>query len=181
VWVGRRLLIATHLDQSNYLPNQKQGAVSKYDLTVFIRLFEVSERCKLFSRFSLHSLDWTHEPHPRFPVQGRILSVGGDALTRVAGTSWETYLSRINKTGITFDKRLYRSSVIEFLCIQWSSFCPSCLEKPDFFFCCNGIQDVLELSNLLQIYWWMIKWISGQGKSKYYSPSSSYCFIDIPK
>ncbi len=42
---GRRLLIATHLDQSNYLANQKQGAVSKYDfnkynLIVFIRMFQ---------------------------------------------------------------------------------------------------------------------------------------------
>jgi hypothetical protein len=27
------------LDQSNYLPNQKQGTVNKYDLTVFIRPF----------------------------------------------------------------------------------------------------------------------------------------------
>jgi hypothetical protein len=31
------LLIATHLDQSNYLPNQKQGAVNECDLCVFIR------------------------------------------------------------------------------------------------------------------------------------------------
>jgi hypothetical protein len=30
-------LIATlHLDQSNYLPNQKQGAVDKHDLTMYI-------------------------------------------------------------------------------------------------------------------------------------------------
>jgi hypothetical protein len=36
---GWRLLIATHLEQSNYLPNQKQRAINKYDLTVFIRLF----------------------------------------------------------------------------------------------------------------------------------------------
>jgi hypothetical protein len=28
----------SHLDQSNYLPNQNQGPVIKYDLTVFIRL-----------------------------------------------------------------------------------------------------------------------------------------------
>ncbi len=28
-------------------------------------------------------LDWTDEPHPRFPVQGHILSIGGDALTKV--------------------------------------------------------------------------------------------------
>ncbi len=32
----------------------------------------------------MDSLDWTHDdgPHPRIPVQGEILSVGGDALTR---------------------------------------------------------------------------------------------------
>jgi len=31
-----RLLIATHLDQSNYLANQKKGIVNKYDLTVLL-------------------------------------------------------------------------------------------------------------------------------------------------
>ncbi len=50
--VGERLLIATHLNQSNYLANQKQGAVSKYDLTVFLRLFQGSSRtlkmCAIF-------------------------------------------------------------------------------------------------------------------------------------
>jgi hypothetical protein len=36
--IGGRLLITTHLDQSNYITNQKkQGAVKKYDLTLFIR------------------------------------------------------------------------------------------------------------------------------------------------
>jgi hypothetical protein len=34
VLVGGRLLLATHLDQSNYLAIQ--GAVNKYDLTPFI-------------------------------------------------------------------------------------------------------------------------------------------------
>jgi len=33
--VGGRLLLATHLNQSNHLPNQKQGAVNQYDSTVF--------------------------------------------------------------------------------------------------------------------------------------------------
>jgi hypothetical protein len=38
--VGGTLLIATtHLDQSNYLPNQKQRAINKFDLIVLIRLF----------------------------------------------------------------------------------------------------------------------------------------------
>ncbi len=37
--VEESLLIATHLDQSNYLANQNQGAVNKYVLTAFIRLW----------------------------------------------------------------------------------------------------------------------------------------------
>jgi hypothetical protein len=41
---GGRLLIATHLDQSNHLANQRQGVVNKYNLTVFIRHFEGSRR-----------------------------------------------------------------------------------------------------------------------------------------
>jgi hypothetical protein len=28
----------------------------------------------------MDSVDWTDEPHPRFLMQGHILSVGGDAL-----------------------------------------------------------------------------------------------------
>jgi hypothetical protein len=43
--VGDYYLIATHLDQSNHLPNQKQGAaVNKCNLTVFIWLFQGSSR-----------------------------------------------------------------------------------------------------------------------------------------
>jgi hypothetical protein len=88
--VGGRRLIATHLDQSNYLANQKQGTVNKYDLTIFIRLFQGSESYEIFrvsSGFTgfywipVHPLDLTNEPHPRFLVQGHILSVAGDALT----------------------------------------------------------------------------------------------------
>ncbi len=51
--IGGRLQIATHLNQSNYLANQEQGVVSKYSLTVFIRLFQGSSRALkavLFSR-----------------------------------------------------------------------------------------------------------------------------------
>jgi hypothetical protein len=40
--IGARLLLAIHLDQSNYLANQKQEAVSKYDLTVIVRPFKGS-------------------------------------------------------------------------------------------------------------------------------------------
>jgi hypothetical protein len=39
VQIGGRLLIATHLDQSKYLTNQKQGAANEYDFAVFLRLF----------------------------------------------------------------------------------------------------------------------------------------------
>jgi hypothetical protein len=74
LWVGRggggggvelgevcqRLLIATHLEESNYLANQKQDAVNKYDLTVLIRAFQGSEKL-------CHFL-------------GHIFSIGGDAL-----------------------------------------------------------------------------------------------------
>jgi len=74
---------ATHLDQSNYLPNQKQRAVNKYDFTVFIILIHGSESCGYFQgprTLPVDSLDLTDEPHPRFLVQGHILSIGGDAL-----------------------------------------------------------------------------------------------------
>jgi len=40
--VGGRLLIATHLDQSNHLANKKQGVVNKCISTLFIRLFQGS-------------------------------------------------------------------------------------------------------------------------------------------
>ncbi len=42
--IGEKLLILTHMDPSKYLANQKQGAINKYDLTVFIRLFQGSSR-----------------------------------------------------------------------------------------------------------------------------------------
>jgi len=35
-------VITTPFDQSNSLPNQKQGEVTKYNLTVFIRQFQAS-------------------------------------------------------------------------------------------------------------------------------------------
>jgi hypothetical protein len=50
--IGGGLLIATHLDQSKYLANQKQGAVNKCDLTVFIKLFQGSESCAFFQGHS---------------------------------------------------------------------------------------------------------------------------------
>jgi hypothetical protein len=56
IQLGGRLLIATHFDQSNYLANQKQGAVNKYGWTVFIRLVQGSSSCAFFqSHCSLSS------------------------------------------------------------------------------------------------------------------------------
>jgi hypothetical protein len=42
--IGWRLLKAMHLEQSNYLANQNQGAVNQYNLAVFIILFQGSSR-----------------------------------------------------------------------------------------------------------------------------------------
>ncbi len=69
------LLIATHLDQSNYLDNQKQGAVNKYDLTLLIRLLQGSESCAFFqghSSLPVNPLALTAVHHLRFPVQGHL-------------------------------------------------------------------------------------------------------------
>jgi len=86
--IDGRLLIATHLNKSNYLASQKQGSVNKYDLTVFIRLFRAPpglwELC-IFSGSQQSSSEstWflTAVSHQRFPVQGHILSASGHALT----------------------------------------------------------------------------------------------------
>jgi hypothetical protein len=48
-------LIATHLEESNHLPNQKQAAVNKYDFTVFTTLVQGSETCGILERFQ-----WIH-------------------------------------------------------------------------------------------------------------------------
>jgi len=70
--------------QSNHLPDQKQGPVTKYNLTVFIRLTAPGLALKgvVLFRASASSLplDFTDEPHPRFLVQGHMLSTIGDAL-----------------------------------------------------------------------------------------------------
>jgi hypothetical protein len=54
---------------------------------VLIRLFQSSSRAlkvvhisRVPAFFQWIHLDWTHEPHPRFSVEGHILSIGGDAL-----------------------------------------------------------------------------------------------------
>jgi hypothetical protein len=49
--IGGRLLIATHLDQSNYVDNHKLGVVNKYNLTTFSTLpglLEGPGRCAFF-------------------------------------------------------------------------------------------------------------------------------------
>jgi hypothetical protein len=80
-----RLLIATHMYQSNYLAKQKQGALNKYNLNIFLdssRLLRGLGRCASFqdhSRLPVDPLDMTVAPHPRFPVQCHKLSTGGDA------------------------------------------------------------------------------------------------------
>jgi hypothetical protein len=55
-----KLLIATHLEQSNYLANQKQGAVNKYDLIVFIRHCQGSSRRALWK---LYNFSGSHTEH----------------------------------------------------------------------------------------------------------------------
>jgi hypothetical protein len=47
--------MATHLEESNHLPNQKQAAVTKYDFTVFITVFRASETSGIFEHFQ-----WIH-------------------------------------------------------------------------------------------------------------------------
>ncbi len=66
----------------------EQGAVDKYDLTVFIDssrappgLWKAVYFVQGPSNLPVDSLDWVDQPHPRFPIQGHILSIGGDALS----------------------------------------------------------------------------------------------------
>ncbi len=100
VQIGGRLLIATHLDQSNYLANQKQGAVNKYDLTVFIKLSQGSSRAlKAMHFFRVTAVfQWLHwaVPHRRFSVQGHILSAGGDALSEYKISKYSLSLRTTN-------------------------------------------------------------------------------------
>jgi hypothetical protein len=56
------------------LPNQKQGAVKKYNFAVFIRLSRAPPRLWRLCIFS--GLQASAVPHPRFVVQGHILSPG---------------------------------------------------------------------------------------------------------
>jgi hypothetical protein len=79
-----RLLIATHLDQSNYLANEKQGAVNSYDLIVFKRLLQGSSRAVKAVGFCSASSGWTDESHLRFPLQGHIPGIGGGVLRFVS-------------------------------------------------------------------------------------------------
>jgi hypothetical protein len=88
IQLGGRLLIAIHLDQSNYLANQKQGAVNKFGWTVFIRLAQGSSsalKAVQFFRvpavFLVNPLDLTPVPHPRFHYSVPMEMLKGRLLT----------------------------------------------------------------------------------------------------
>ncbi len=49
--VGGRLLLATHLDQSNSVTNQKQGAVNKSNLNLFIRRYRAPRGSQRYAFF----------------------------------------------------------------------------------------------------------------------------------
>jgi len=66
--VGERILIATHLDQSNHPPNQKQGCV-------YLAIPGLLQGYK--RKMCIFFIGSTDEPHPRFPVQGHKLNIGG--------------------------------------------------------------------------------------------------------
>ncbi len=82
--IGGRLLIANHLDQSNYLAQSESGTSQYIQFEcVNLALSQTLKALVIFmvTRRSLlvDSLDLTlnPKPHPRFPVQGHILSIGG--------------------------------------------------------------------------------------------------------
>jgi hypothetical protein len=84
-----RLLIPTHLDQSNYLANQKRKySQLKHGLTPFIRLLQASESWAwVFHRIGLIAV-----PDPGFRVQGHIPCAGGDTLSgRNQPRTWSWY------------------------------------------------------------------------------------------
>jgi hypothetical protein len=75
--IGGRLLVVT-----NWI-NEKQGEINKYDFTVvFFSCFRApSESCAFCQgRCSRRPVDLTAVPHPRFLVQGHILSAPGDSV-----------------------------------------------------------------------------------------------------
>jgi hypothetical protein len=82
--IGGRPLMAIHLDQSNYLSNQKQGAINQYNLSIFIILLQGSSKAlqAMYSSrvVAVDSLDMTAAHHPRFSMQGPIPSTGVHAL-----------------------------------------------------------------------------------------------------
>jgi hypothetical protein len=91
--ICERLLIATHLEQSNYLPNQKQeGAVFESAYWTAPWLWKGSKSCSFRAPavFQRIPLDLTDQPHDSgFPLVGsHTLSVGGDGLTSVLVGSW---------------------------------------------------------------------------------------------
>jgi hypothetical protein len=73
-----------HLNKSNYLAHQKQGASSQ---DIPFKLFQGSSGAvkavhffRVPSSLAVDAMDLTALPHSSFPVQGHILSACGDAL-----------------------------------------------------------------------------------------------------
>jgi hypothetical protein len=86
-WCSICVTLAAHLEQSNYLPNQKQGTLHKYDLKCFfITLFQGSsrgsERCAFFPRsgavFQWICWIWLLHLVQDFQCWPHIPSAGGD-------------------------------------------------------------------------------------------------------
>jgi hypothetical protein len=89
--IGGRLLIAFHLNQSNYLANHKQEkSINMIWLCLLLDCFQgCSKPLKALHLFRVIAIfQWirwfdSFVPHPRIPVQGDILSADGDALSVV--------------------------------------------------------------------------------------------------
>ncbi len=79
-----------------YLANQKQGTINKYDLTLFISLFQGPRRRVFQGHKSVpvNPLHMTAAPHPGFPVKVHILSAG-DALSPMAQEPWAELCSSL--------------------------------------------------------------------------------------
>jgi len=109
-----RVLIATHLDHWNYLANQTQGVVSKYDLSVFITLLQGSSKLRKEVHFfwvppvfQWIPWIWLDEPHLRFPVQDP--RVGGDAQWPLYGRGH--WIPRFQSHRLLLINRVYDSNL----------------------------------------------------------------------
>jgi hypothetical protein len=75
--IGGRLLIATHLDQSNYLANQQQVLGFAMPFTTLSTVCKI-DGPKSFAEPDQHAIDLSSS---NFNLQGHILSTDGVALT----------------------------------------------------------------------------------------------------